>query len=157
MHIIDCAVDESICGNEDELSSRESAGEVKGEGRTQRPNNKQMEIPMRRLLTAILPVAAAAAVVTANMASSAYALDKRIRIINESDYAVSHLYTNSGDGWSGDILLGHIDPHSQRIVNFNDGSGSCTMDLRAVDHTGDYHWSRQGADVCVQETWTLGG
>jgi hypothetical protein len=87
--------------------------------------------------------------------ASARSYDKRIRIINDTDLQVSHIYTNSGSGWGDDIMLGHIDAHSARVLNFDDGSDSCVMNLRAVDHSGNYFWLKRNANVCAAEAWTL--
>lgn len=74
------------------------------------------------------------------MASTASALDRRVRINNESSYDIHEFYaSNTGtSSWEEDILGKDILPAGGSvIVNIDDGSGYCMFDFLAVFEDGD--------------------
>ena len=87
-----------------------------------------------------LGAAAAAAVLVALTISSAWALDRRVRINNKSSYDIIEFYaSNTGSrSWEEDILGRNILPAGHSVViNIDDGSGYCKYDFLAVFEDGD--------------------
>ncbi len=87
-----------------------------------------------------LITAAAAVTLLAASATSAAAADRRVVVVNETNHTLTNLYASSvrdsryhGD-WLGRTVL---HPGESMVVNFNDGTGSCLMDVKGVfsDHT----------------------
>lgn len=104
---------------------------------------------MRKLLYAALAIAIAA--------SPALALDRRMRVNNRSSLTVVKLQgSNVGaDSWEEDILGDDvIPPHTRVTVNFNDNSGYCKFDLRAISEDGRV-WIRYNVNVCTLTDWNL--
>lgn len=70
----------------------------------------------------------------------AAALDRRVRIINNTSFSIVRFYgSNKGsDSWEEDILGADVlGPNSSVTVNFDDGSGYCKFDFKAVFNDGD--------------------
>lgn len=90
----------------------------------------------KRQLTAV-------AVTSALMAlsiSSAAALDRRVRINNNTDYDIVQFYaSNTGtNDWEEDILGRDILPAGHSLmINIDDGSGYCKYDFLAVFEDDD--------------------
>lgn len=77
--------------------------------------------------------------VVANSAT-ANAADRRVRIINETSYDIVRFYgSNVGtDSWEEDILGRDILRAGNSVmINFDDGSGYCIFDFKAVFDDGD--------------------
>ncbi|WP_247743934.1 hypothetical protein [Shimia sp. R9_3] len=84
------------------------------------------------------------------------AQDKRVRIQNETGYVMVEFYgSNAGtDDWEEDILGADILPPGGSVrVNFEDGTGYCMFDFKAVFEDGDV-LTRSGVDVCKTGTFT---
>lgn len=82
--------------------------------------------------------------------SAAQAEDRRVRVINETRYTITHLYgSNVGtDSWEEDILGNDVLlPGQSVIVNFDDGTGYCKFDFMARFEDGDTA-IKQNVDVC---------
>ena len=65
--------------------------------------------------------------------------NKRVTIINNSSAAITRFYgSNAGvDIWQEDILGSDILPAGSSVsINFDDGSGYCTFDFKAVFEDG---------------------
>ena len=87
----------------------------------------------------------------------ASAENRRVKIINETSYTVVRFYgSNAGeDGWQEDVLGEDvIKPGGSVTVNFDDGSGYCKFDFKAVFSDGD-SVVRNGIDVCETSTYRL--
>lgn len=70
----------------------------------------------------------------------ASALDRRVRINNESSYDIVEFYaSNTGSrSWEEDILGRNILPAGHSVViNIDDGTGYCKYDFLAVFEDGD--------------------
>lgn len=70
----------------------------------------------------------------------AAALDRRVRINNQSSYDIVEFYaSNTGSrSWEEDILGRNILPAGHSVViNIDDGSGYCKYDFLAVFEDGD--------------------
>jgi len=94
-------------------------------------------------------IAVAGALVTVSI-SSAAALDRRVRINNNTDYDIVQFYaSNKGtNDWEEDVLGREILPAGQSvIINIDDGSGYCKFDFLAVFEDDDQLVSRNN-NVC---------
>lgn len=83
--------------------------------------------------------------------------DRRVEIINDTGVAMTSLYaTNIGvDGWGKDHLGDRtLDAHQRTTLDFNDGSGACWFDLKAVFDDGDVV-VRRNFNVCKETGWRL--
>ncbi|RAP41237.1 hypothetical protein BYZ73_11195 [Rhodovulum viride] len=106
---------------------------------------------VRTLVSPFLAVAVAAFV-----ASPAAALDRNVRIVNNTGFALVEFYgSNTGAStWEEDILGPDILYSGQSVmVNFHDGSGYCLFDFRAVFEDGD-ELVEPRVNVCEIGTFT---
>lgn len=97
-----------------------------------------------------------AGLVTATLASPALALDRRVTIVNNTGYTMTNFYgSNKGtNSWEEDILGQNTLPSgSQVTINFNDASGYCKFDFKAVFEDGDV-LVRENVNVCEIGTFT---
>lgn len=93
---------------------------------------------------------AVAAVMFAGLAAPASALDRNVRIINQTGYTIVEFYgSNKGsDSWEEDILGADVLPSgSSVVINFDDGTGYCVFDFRAIFSDGDV-LEKFGINVC---------
>jgi hypothetical protein len=106
--------------------------------------------------TAALAIATVA--VLAASATSAAAADRRVVVVNETNHTLTNLYASGvrdsryhGD-WLGRVVL---HPGESIVVNFNDGTGACLMDVKGVfsDHTYVSH----RYNVCRGSEMTFSG
>ena len=99
---------------------------------------------------------ALSAALTLATALPAAALDRRVRIINNTGFTIVEFYgSNTGsDTWEEDILGSDVLPSgSSVVINFDDATGYCMFDFRAVFDDGDV-LERGGVNVCETETFT---
>jgi hypothetical protein len=103
-----------------------------------------MQQAMPRLcLAALLSVAS-------TWSAPASAENRKVKIINETSYTVVRFYgSNAGaESWQEDVLGDDvIKPGGSVTVNFDDGSGYCKFDFKAVFSDGDVV-EKRGIDVC---------
>jgi hypothetical protein len=102
-------------------------------------------------------VAAIAATLVLGHAAPAESLDRRVRIVNETGFTIVRFYgSNTGtDDWQEDILGQDVLPSgSSVIINFDDGTGYCKYDLRAVFDDGD-EVTQGGVNICEVGTLTF--
>ncbi|NIZ62064.1 hypothetical protein DL239_13865 [Sedimentitalea sp. CY04] len=105
----------------------------------------------RNIVTAM-----AALAVTATSAIPAFALDRRVRIVNDTGYVLVEFYgSNKGStSWEEDILGPDVLRSGQSVmVNFDDGTGYCMFDFKAVFDDGDV-LTRKGVNICEIGTYT---
>ena len=91
---------------------------------------------LRRYVTAVL----AAIVILATTALPASALDRRVVIVNNTAFSIVRFYgSNKGStSWEEDILGSHVlGPYSSVRINFDDGTGYCKFDFKAVFNDGE--------------------
>lgn len=103
-----------------------------------------------------LTLALAGAVVAAG-AMPASALDRRMRIVNETGYTIVRFYgSNTGaNDWQEDILGEDVLPTGTSVViDFDDGTGYCKYDLRAVFEDGD-EVTQGDVNICEVGTFTF--
>lgn len=99
----------------------------------------------------------AAVTVALMFASSAQALDRRVRIVNKSSDFIYQVFGSNRDrsDWEEDVLGDDVlAPGDSIIVNFNDRSGYCIFDLKAVTREGA-EAVRYGFNVCSMSTWNV--
>ena len=106
---------------------------------------------MSRLVTLGLSALLALAI-----ALPAAALDRRVQIINNTGYTIVEFYgSNTGSkSWEEDILGQDVLPSGNSVViNFDDASGYCKFDFRAVFEDGDV-LEKGGVNICEISTFT---
>ncbi len=102
-------------------------------------------------------LAAAVAAGLAASATDALALDRRIRLINESSEAIHEFHaSNTGRSrWEEDILGRRIlQPGASVIINLDDGSGFCKFDFKTVMESGRALVKRN-VNICQLETYRI--
>src|SRR5262245_17484956 len=90
-------------------------------------------------------------------AASAQRYDRRMVIINETGRILQEFYaTNSGTKAWGRDHLGQsvIQPGGRYVIDFNDGTGYCVFDFRAVLDNG-IPIERYRINVCTESTWIV--
>jgi len=83
--------------------------------------------------------------------------DRRMVIVNESGRVIREFYaTNSGvNKWGRDLLGDKVIAPGQRFTfNFDDGTGYCMFDFRAVLDNGR-PVERYQVNVCEYVAWTV--
>lgn len=82
----------------------------------------------------------AALVLLAAFSTTAMAQDRRVTIVNNTGFTIMEFYgSNVGsDSWEEDILGPNVLSSGRSIqINFDDGSGYCQFDFKAVFDDGD--------------------
>lgn len=90
------------------------------------------------------------------IAAPASALDRRVTIVNNTGYTIVRFFgSNTGaDTWQEDILGDDVLPSgSSVVINFDDASGYCKFDFKAIFEDGD-ELVKQGVNVCEIGTFT---
>jgi hypothetical protein len=82
--------------------------------------------------------------------------DRRVVVINSRSSPLVRLYgaRTATSEWEENILTQPIQPGSRIQINFDDGTGSCVFDLRAVfkDKRVAQTWN---FNVCSESEWYL--
>ena len=89
-------------------------------------------------------------------ASTVSALDRNVRIVNNTGYTIVRFYgSNKGsDSWEEDILGEDVLPSGSSVrIDFDDGSGYCKFDFKAVFDDGDV-LEKRNINVCKIGTFT---
>lgn len=84
-------------------------------------------------------------------------LNRSVTVVNNSGTTITRFYgSNSGrSSWEEDILgNGVIPPGGSVSINFNDGSGACSFDFKAVFADGSSA-VEPGIDVCRVSVVTI--
>lgn len=87
----------------------------------------------------------------------ANAVDRRMQVINNTRYPIVALFaSNTSRGtWEENILHGDImRPHSFITVNFDDDTGRCMFDLKAVFMNGQ-EVTQPSVNVCTNYYWQI--
>jgi hypothetical protein len=98
-----------------------------------------------------------AMVLLAQMSPEAQALDRRVRVINNTSYTMTHFYASNitRRGWEEDILGDDVLISGSSLrVNIDDGTGHCRFDLKAV-FANEAKVIRNNVDVCRIGSWTI--
>jgi hypothetical protein len=82
--------------------------------------------------------------------------DRRVMVINDRTSDMLRLYgsrTTTGD-WEENIITIPIRSGAKRVINFDDGTGACFFDFRAIfkDDLTVHQWS---FNVCREEYWRV--
>jgi len=88
--------------------------------------------------------------------STVSALDRRVRIVNNTGFTIVRFYgSNKGsDSWEEDILDEDVLPSGSSVkINFNDNSGYCKFDFKAVFDDGDV-LIKKNINICEIGTFT---
>ncbi len=90
-------------------------------------------------------------------ADPAAAADRRVRIVNNTGFTMVEFYgSNKGSqSWEEDILGADVLEDGQSVVvNFDDATGYCKFDFRAVFNDGE-EVVEAGVNVCEIGTFTF--
>ncbi|MEE9453190.1 MAG: hypothetical protein V3V13_02245 [Paracoccaceae bacterium] len=90
------------------------------------------------------------------MLNPALAADRRVKIVNNTGYTIVEFYgSNVGsDSWEEDILGYDVIPSGRAMmINFDDNSGYCMFDFKAVFDDGDV-LTKKRINVCEIGTYT---
>ena len=91
------------------------------------------------------------------MVLPASALDRRVRVVNETGFTMVEFYGSyrDTDSWQEDILGSQVLPSGSSVtVNFDDGTGYCIFDFKAVFSDGD-EVTAFNKNVCELATFTF--
>jgi hypothetical protein len=83
--------------------------------------------------------------------------DRRVTIINDTNYTIVRLYgSNVGENsWQEDVLGDRVIPPGGKVtVNFDDGTCYCSFDLKA-EFSDDTSTVRNGYNVCTMGSWRI--
>jgi hypothetical protein len=97
----------------------------------------------------------AVAALAVSLSAPAAALDRWVVIVNETRYDIVEFYGSHVDAktWEEDILGRDILEAGDSVrINFDDGTGYCMFDFRAVFSDGDV-LIREGVNVCEVGTY----
>ena len=97
------------------------------------------------------------ALASALAADPASAADRRVRIVNNTGFTMVEFYgSNKGSqSWEEDILGADVLEDGQSVVvNFDDATGYCKFDFRAVFNDGE-EVVEAGVNVCEIGTFTF--
>ncbi|TYB82234.1 hypothetical protein [Maritimibacter fusiformis] len=103
---------------------------------------------------------ATAAVVAAGLlasTTSAMALERWVKVVNNTGYTMVAFYASHRDAstWQEDILGNNVLPSGYSInINMNDGTGYCIFDFKAVFDDGD-EVEVWGRNICELDTFTF--
>ena len=134
--------------------------------RTLEGNHKRVILPQmdqnlyhsrgNNMLSAKFVTAAAFVATLISISAPASALDRRVTIVNETGYTIVQFYgSNTGtNDWQEDILGQDVlASGSSVVINFNDASGYCKFDFKAVFEDGD-ELVRENVNVCEVSSFT---
>lgn len=97
-----------------------------------------------------------AAAFLAAFATSAAAQERWVRIINQSGYTLVEFYgSNKGsNSWEEDILGSSVVYNGSSVnINFDDGTGYCIFDFKAV-FSGGQVVTKYGVNICELDSYT---
>jgi len=112
---------------------------------------------VRRSAVLLFGLSALALTACVEDTGSSTSVDRRVTIVNNTNTAIREFYgSNAGeDSWQEDILGSDVLPAGRSVnINFDDGSGYCTFDFKAVFVDGS-SLVDQNVDVCSTGTVTF--
>ncbi len=107
------------------------------------------------ILAQLTRSSAAAAALLFFLSMPAQALDRHVKIINDTGFDIVHFYGSQVDAktWEEDILGQDLLAAGDSVdINFDDGTGYCMFDFRAVFEDGD-ELVRKNINVCEIGTY----
>ena len=110
----------------------------------------------RPKIAVLAAIGLALALTPAARAQSKDGNDRRVMIINERSSDMLRLYgsrTTTGE-WEENIFAQPLRAGAKRVINFDDGTGACLFDFRAIfkDNQTIHQWS---FNVCREEYWRV--
>jgi hypothetical protein len=110
----------------------------------------------RAYFVALVAVMTAAGIDLSAYAQSADGKDRRVVVLNQRSSDMLRLYGSrtTTDSWEENVLLTPIPSGSKRVINFDDGTGACMYDLRAIfkDNVPVHMWN---INVCRESYWVV--
>ena len=97
-----------------------------------------------------------AGVIASTLATSALAQNRWVTIVNRTGYTIVEFYSTNvnASSWGNDVLGSRVVRHGGQIdINFDDGSGQCLFDFRAIFNDGDV-LEASNVNVCEIGTYT---
>ena len=91
------------------------------------------------------------------LSTAAHAEDVKFDLVNKSSYQIDEFYASPAttDDWEEDILGSSVIPPGASVdINFDDGTGSCMFDFKAVFADGSTA-VEQGINVCTTSGVTV--
>jgi hypothetical protein len=110
----------------------------------------------RFMLKSVMLVAAVATF-SVFSAGPSEALDRRVRVVNDSSRTMTKFQASNkaSKSWEEDILGDDVlKPGQSVVVNINDGTGYCVFDLRAT-FQGGATVVRRNINICKISSWTI--
>lgn len=110
-----------------------------------------------RAASVAVALLALVAIVLADSAAAQDRHDRRMYIVNDTGRTIVYFHaTNKGVKTWGRDLLGQsvIGPGQRWLFNFNDGTGYCVFDFRAVLDNGRAV-ERYGVNACQAVSWSV--
>ena len=107
-------------------------------------------------LATIVKSATLAGIIATTLATSAAAQNRWVTIVNRTGYTIMEFYSTNvnANSWGGDVLGNRVISHGGQIdINFDDGSGQCLFDFRAIFNDGDV-LEASSVNVCEIGTYT---
>lgn len=95
-------------------------------------------------------------VIAATLANTAIAQNRWVTIVNRTGFTIVEFYSTNvnANSWGSDVLGRQVVQHNSQIdINFDDNSGQCLFDFKAVFNDGDVVESG-GVNVCEIGTYT---
>jgi hypothetical protein len=106
-----------------------------------------------------LALAAAALTISVTAAGTAAAADRHVNVVNATNHTMTRFYASniSDPRFHSDILGSDVlRPGSQWRVNFDDGTGACLFDVKAVFSDGE-EVTQSRFNVCTETTMRFTG
>lgn len=107
-------------------------------------------LPLMMALFAVFAISAGV------QAQSKDGRDRRVMIINDRSSDMLRLYGSrtTTDEWEENIIVAPIKSGGRRVINFDDGTGACLYDFRAIfsDNQTVHMWK---INVCREEYWRV--
>ena len=94
---------------------------------------------------------------TAALFTGAFAQNRVVQIINDTNVAMTHFYATNRDqsNWGRDWFGNSVLPSGNHVnLNIDDGTGYCIYDFRALFADGD-EVTRFGFNVCELGSWRV--
>jgi len=106
-----------------------------------------------------LVVAASAAAVLMGAAGAAYAANRHVLVVNDTNHTLTNLYASSvrDSEYHGDWLgRATLSPGESVVIDFDDGRGTCRMDVKAL-FSDETNVQQHDFNVCTRTTMRFTG
>jgi len=110
----------------------------------------------RAFVVALFAILTAAGINLSANAQSEDGKDRRVTIVNQRSSDMLRLYASrtTTDSWEENILSTPIRSGGKQLINFDDGTGACSFDFRAIfrDSLQAHMWN---INVCRESYWVV--